>query len=169
MGRVIPEWVRKARKGTAKGAGFKHGFRSGLEVSLGAQIEAMTSEPPVYETFKLPYMVPEKRHHYTPDFLLPNGILVEAKGIFDSTDRAKHLFVKAQFPGLDIRFVFTRSNAPIGPGSKTTLADWCRRYGYHFADKLIPASWFTEKGPDMDPRELIRQGPYGYVHKEHRP
>lgn len=165
MARVVPEWVRKAKQGTTgKRAGFKHGFRSGDEVRVGEQIEAH-SMPVVYETFKLPYMVPEKRHFYTPDFLLPNGILVEVKGIFDSTDRAKHLFVKAQFPGLDIRFVFTRSKAPIGPGSKTTLADWCRKYGYQFADKLIPESWFHEQGPDQDPRDLTKEGPYGYAHR----
>ncbi len=108
-------------------------------------------------------MVPETRHHYTPDFLLPNGILVEAKGIFDSTDRAKHLLVKSQFPGLDIRFVFTRSAASIGNGSKTTLAMWCQKYGYKFSDKLIPPSWFQEVGPEQDPIELIKEGPFGYV------
>lgn len=166
MARIIPEWVRKARKGTTgKKSGFKHGFRSGLEEKLGVQIEKATGHPPVYETFKLPYVVPEKRHFYTPDFLLPNGIIVEAKGIFDSTDRAKHLFVKAQMPDLDIRFVFTRSAAPINPGSKTTLADWCRKYGYQFADKLIPAEWFAEQGPGRDPREIIHEGPYGYAHR----
>lgn len=118
--------------------------------------------PVRFETFRLPYVVPEKRHFYTPDFLLPNMILVEAKGIFDSTDRAKHLFVKAQFPELDIRFVFTRSAAPINPGSKTTLADWCLKYGYKFADKQIPPEWFNEP-PKEDPREIIKRGPYGYV------
>lgn len=166
MGRIIPEWVRKARKGTTgKQAGLKHGFRSGLEDRIGRQIEAH-AQPVVYEMFKLPYLVPEKRHFYTPDFMLANGILVEAKGIFDSTDRAKHLFVKAQFPELDIRFVFTRSAAPINPGSSTTLAMWCAKYGYRFSDKQIPPEWFLEE-PKRDPRDIIKEGPYGYAKGVH--
>lgn len=170
VARVVPEWVRRAKQGTspsAKGVrpGFRHGFRSGLEETLGAQIEAATGEPPVFETFKLPYMVPEKRHLYTPDFKLTNGILVEAKGIFDATDRAKHLLVKAQYPALDIRFVFYNQNAKIAPGSKTTLAEWAAKYGYKFAHKRIPAEWFTEAGPAEDPLVVIGRGPYGYAHK----
>jgi hypothetical protein len=160
MARTIPDWVRRAKKGATEDdtRGFKHGFRSGLEVTLGKQIEA-TGKPVLFETFKLPYIVPEKRHFYTPDFLLPNMILIEGKGIFDSTDRAKHLFIKTQYPELDIRFVFSRSKAPIGPGSKTTLADWCLKYGYKFADKLIPAEWFDEP-PKRHPMDIIAEGPY---------
>lgn len=165
MGRVVPDWVRRAKKGTTgKAPGFRHGFRSGLEVAVGKQIEAR-GHPVLYETFKLPYLVPEKRHLYCPDFLLPNGIVVECKGIFDATDRAKHLFVKAQMPDLDIRFVFTRSKAPINPGSKTTLAMWCEKYGYRYADKMIPAEWFDEPGPGIDPRDVLKEGPYGYVNR----
>lgn len=166
MGRVIPEWVRRAKQGTTgKKQGFRHGFRSGLEVKIGEQIEA-AGHPVRFETFKLPYLVPERRHMYCPDFLLPNGVIVEAKGIFDSTDRAKHLFVKAQMPDLDIRFVFTRSKAPIGPGAKSTLADWCAKYGFLYADKLIPEAWFNEPGPERDPMDVIARGPYGYAHRK---
>jgi hypothetical protein len=159
VARLVPDWVRKAKSN--KKAGLKHGFRSGLEDRIGKQIEAH-GHLVVYETFKLPYIIPEKRHFYTPDFLLPNNILVEAKGIFDSTDRAKHLFVKNQYPELDIRFVFTRSAAPINPGSKTSLAEWCERYGYRYADKQIPPQWFLEE-PKRDPREIIKDGPYAYL------
>lgn len=165
MARVIPQWVRdRLTKGTDSGIGLKHGFRSGLE-EANAELIAAAGYPVVFETFKVPYMIPETRHTYMPDFKLPNHIIVECKGIFDSTDRAKHLFVKAQYPELDIRFVFTSSRAKINPGSKTTLADWCRKQGYLFADKRIPATWLTEPGPGEDPEEVIRRGPWGYLQK----
>lgn len=113
----------------------------------------------VFESFKVPYLIPEKLHKYTPDFLLANGIIVEGKGIFDAQDRAKHLLIQAQHPELDIRFVFSRSKAPITPGSKTTLADWCRKFGFKFSDKEIPASWFTEPGPARHPHEVLMEVP----------
>src|SRR5262245_32469372 len=33
-----------------------------------------------YETVKIPYAVPARQSYYMPDFILPNGIYVEAKG-----------------------------------------------------------------------------------------
>lgn len=162
MGRVVPEWVRRAKKGTTgKKEGFKHGFRSGLEVNIGKDIEAH-GMPVLFETFPVPYVVPQQTRRYTPDFLLANNIIIEGKGIFDATDRAKHLFIKAQYPELDIRFVFTRSKASINPGSKTTLADWCLKYGYKFSDKVIPPEWFLEPA-GRHPSEIIKEGPFGYV------
>lgn len=80
--------------------------------------------------------------------MLPNGIIIEAKGIFDATDRAKHLLIKAQYPHLDIRFVFSNAKAKIYKGSKTTLAAWCEKNGYQYATKEIPAKWFKEKPKD---------------------
>lgn len=161
--RTVPEWVKKAKRNQA--AGLKHGFRSGLEVKLGQQIQAATGKPPKYEVFKIPYMVPETRHHYTPDFPLPNGIVIEGKGIFDSTDRAKHLFVQAQYPELDIRFVFSNAQAKINKGSKTTYAMWCEAHGIKWAHKEIPSEWFKEKGPKRSPQAVIADGPYGYANK----
>jgi hypothetical protein len=160
VSRIVPEWVTRANRN--KSAGLKHGFRSGLEEKIGKQIEQQGQEV-LFETFKVPYVVPQETRRYTPDFLLRNGIIIEGKGIFDATDRAKHLLIKVQYPELDIRFVFTRSLAPIGPGAKSSLADWCRKYGYQFADKLIPASWFAEAGPKKMPEEVLKAGPYGYV------
>ena len=45
-----------------------------------------------YESFKIEYEVPSRRAKYTPDFRLPNGIIVEAKGLWDAADRAPQLF-----------------------------------------------------------------------------
>lgn len=94
-----------------------------------------------YETTKIKYVVPESLHTYTPDFVLPNSIIVETKGRFVVADRKKHLLIQKQHPTLDIRFVFSNSKAKISKGSKTSYADWCDKYGFLYADKLIPEEW----------------------------
>lgn len=165
MGRVVPSWVRKAKSQASDARGLREGYRSGLEEKLAKQIEA-AGVPVVFEQHKIPYVVPEKEHKYTADFLLPNGIWIEGKGIFDAQDRAKHLYIKAQYPGLDIRFVFSRIKQPITPGSKTTVADWCEKYGYRYAEKVIPAAWFTEPGPTVHPFDVIKAGPFGFARKK---
>lgn len=87
---------------------------------------------------------------YTPDFILPNGIIAEVKAYLDVEDRMKHLFIKSQHPGLDIRFVFSRSASPLWKSAKSTCSDWCRKNGFQFADKIIPQSWIDE--PASEPR-----------------
>lgn len=97
-----------------------------------------------YEEKAIEYTTPPKKHRYTPDFILSNGIIVETKGRFLSSDRAKHLLVKQQHPSLDIRFVFSNSRAKIGKRSKTSYADWCDKQGFPYADKEIPDEWLSE-------------------------
>jgi hypothetical protein len=122
--------------------GIKYGYRSGLEGKVSAQLtEAGVSFE--YETFKIEYEVQETRK-YTPDFRLPNGIIVETKGRFVSDDRKKHLLIQRQHPFLDIRFVFSNSKAKLNKGAKSTYADWCQKHGFLYADKLIPEEWWNE-------------------------
>jgi hypothetical protein len=121
------------------------GYKSGLEAKIAQQIEAVTGKPAQYETQTIEWNKPARIHRYRPDFTLPNGIIIEGKGIFEAADREKHLLLKDQRPDLDIRFVFSRSEAPIYPKSPTTVSDWCRKFGFKFAEKLIPISWFKEK------------------------
>jgi len=78
--------------------GIKHGYRSGLEVKVAKQLEEAGVKAE-YETTKIKYRVEEDRT-YTPDFVLPNGIVVETKGRFVLEDRKKHLLVKSQHPHL---------------------------------------------------------------------
>jgi len=122
--------------------GIKHGYRSGLEDRISEQLKSL-GVPFKYEEFKIKYEVNEIRT-YTPDFELPNGIIVESKGRFVAADRKKHLLVQRQFPKLDIRFVFSNSKGKISKGSKTSYADWCDKHGYIYADKLIPEEWIKE-------------------------
>ena len=157
---VSRPWWENVNKGS-KAAGLRLGFRSGLE-SSNAQLLEREKVPVIYEQFKLRYVVPQSFHTYTPDFMLPNGIIVETKGIWDAKDRAKMLLVRAQYPDLDIRMVFTRSKAPIAPGSKTTMAAFCIKHGIVYADKLIPLDWLKEKGPTVSPDDALKRGPRGY-------
>lgn len=124
-----------------------NGHRSGLEDKIAQQIKNH-GESEVYEKTEIKYVIPESQHTYTPDFVLSNGIIVEAKGIFDSDDRKKHLLIKKQFPHLDIRFVFSSLTTKICKGSNTTVAKWCEKYGYKYASKFIPDSWFREEKKD---------------------
>ena len=128
------------RKYTAKQTGRKHGWRSGLEERVGQQLKSKGIAY-TYEEKVIQYVVPARKAKYTPDFVLPNGIIVETKGRFVVADRQKHLFVKAQHPELDIRFVFSNSKAKISKASKTTYADWCEQHGFKYADKEIPNEW----------------------------
>lgn len=97
-----------------------------------------------YETTRVTYTKPETSHKYTPDFVLPNGIIVESKGRFLTADRQKHLLIKQQHPHLDIRFVFSRSKERISKTSNTTYAAWCMKFGFAYADKDVPDAWLTE-------------------------
>jgi hypothetical protein len=120
------------------------GYRSGLEETVGKQLEDAGIKAE-YETLKIRYSKPAKQHCYTPDWSLPNGIIIETKGRFLTADRQKHLLIKQQYPKLDIRFVFSNSNAKLSKVSKTRYADWCIKNGFMYADKLIPKAWLEEK------------------------
>lgn len=120
------------------------GYRSGLEEKVAAQLKAAGHPVDVYESLTLKYTKPSKPSRYTPDWPLRNFIIVETKGRFVTADRQKHLAIKAEHPGLDIRFVFSNSNARIGKKSQTTYGMWADRYGFKYADKLIPQAWLNE-------------------------
>jgi hypothetical protein len=119
------------------------GFRSGLEVKIAKQLDdAGVSYQ--YEMFKLQYHIPARFSLYTPDFILANGIVCEAKGEFTSQDRKKHKLINAQYPDLDVRILFSNPNQTIGKKSKTTYAQWCDGVGIPWAGREIPQEWIDE-------------------------
>jgi hypothetical protein len=128
---------------TAKQVAAKYGFRSGLEERVAEQLDKAGIEY-TYEQVKLNYIKPASKHVYTPDFVLSNGIVIETKGRFLLADRQKHILVKKHNPTLDIRFVFSNSNARISKTSTTTYAQWCIKNGFKYADKMIPKEWLDE-------------------------
>lgn len=129
---------------TAKQVAAKYGFRSGLEERIAEQLDKAGVEY-TYEKLKLDYVKPASKHVYTPDFVLSNGIIIETKGRFLLADRQKHILVKRHNPTLDIRFVFSNSNARISKTSATTYAQWCIKNGFKYSDKTIPEEWFNER------------------------
>lgn len=129
-------------------------YRSGLEETLAGQLES-SGVPVVFEQYVVPYVIPESTHTYCPDFVLPNGIIIEGKGIFDADDRKKHVLIREQHPELDIRFVFSSSRAKLYKGSPTTYAAWCDKNGFKYADKSIPQAWLKES-PKENPLGSLR-------------
>jgi len=123
--------------GTAK----RSDFRSGLEYRVACQLEDL-GVAYEYEQLKVKYQ--RRESTYTPDFELPNGIIIEAKGRFKSEDRSKHLRIKEQHPELDIRFVFSNSSNKLNKNSNTTYAGWCEKHGFKWSDKVIPVEWLNE-------------------------
>lgn len=123
-------------------AALKAGYRSGFEDETAAYLRSKGVKF-TYEQERIEW-VDMKVRHYTPDFILANGIIIETKGRFVSNDRRKHVEIKKQHPELDIRFVFQNSRAKIYKGAKSTYGDWCKRHGFIYADKVIPDDWLEE-------------------------
>lgn len=129
-------------------------YRSGLEAKNQEWLEKNGIKAE-YETHYIPYTVPQSDHKYTPDFILPNGIVVETKGLFDADDRKKHMLVREQHPEVDIRFVFSSSRSKLYKGSPTSYATWCEKNGFQYADKFIPVEWLKEKTKSLPSGILI--------------
>lgn len=137
---------RQTWRNNPRARGLREGYRSGLE-ELNAKHLTANKVPFVFEKVKIKYIIPATERTYSLDFeLLDNGIMVETKGKFEATDRAKHLYIKLQHPDLDIRFVFQRPNEKISKGSATTYADWAEKHGFKWASKVIPLAWAREPG-----------------------
>jgi len=124
--------------------GLKHGFRSGLEDKIAKDLKAKDVAY-AYEETIINYDKPASKHKYHPDFTFSHlPFILETKGRFLTADRQKHLLIKEQHPHLDIRFLFSNSKTRLSKISKTTYADWCRKHGFKFADKVIPEAWLKE-------------------------
>ena len=135
--------VSRKKKTSTSNPALKYGYRSGLEEKTAADLKARGVHAP-FEPFKIVYSKPETNHTYTPDFELPNGIIIETKGRLVIDDRKKHILIKKQRPELDIRFVFQRASNPIRKGSKTTYSMWAEKEGFKWAEKTIPQEWIDE-------------------------
>jgi hypothetical protein len=131
------------------------GYRSGLEELIAGQL-AGAGVPVQYEMFTMKYIIPERLARYTPDFILPNGIVIETKGRFVTEDRKKHKLIREQFPDLDVRIVFSNPNNTIGKKSKTSYGMWCERVGIPFAKRVVPPDWIKEPVSEAKLHEVRR-------------
>ena len=123
---------------------YKHEYKSNSEYEAAQQLHKLKIAFE-YEKDTLPYEWREDKK-YTPDFFLPNGVVLEVKGRFMAEDRKKHLFIRSQYPDLDIRFVFDTPYRKLYKGGKMTYADWCNKYGYQFCklNEGIPQEWLDK-------------------------
>lgn len=97
-----------------------------------------------YETESYEYTL-----NYKPDFILPNGIIIEAKGYLRPEDKRKMLAVKRSNPDLDIRFLF--QNAFNFATKKMTYSAWAEKHGFgwhHSPKGIVPSKWINEKKDD---------------------
>jgi len=134
-------------------AAMKHGYRSGLEIKVKDYLKEHKVKFK-YEAIKIEWEDLMYRT-YTPDFVLPNGLIIEVKGLFTASDRRKHVAIKKQHPNLDIRFVFESSKRKLSKGAKSTYATWCEKNKFLYADRIVPEDWLKEKGIDNHPDLVV--------------
>ena len=129
-------WAKKAYADLKKKKDTK--FRSGLEEKV-ADLLSELGVSYEYESKKISYVI---QHHYTPDFVLPNHVILECKGYWDAAERRKIKEVKKDNPDLDLRMVFQSPFNTISKKSKTTYAKWCEKLDIPWTSfHNIPLDW----------------------------
>jgi hypothetical protein len=78
------------------------------------------------------------RRSYTPDFFLPNGVIIEAKGRYTPKDRK--ISIAMRDADIDVKMVFQYDNR-LSRKSKTRYSDWCEKHGIDYAVRQIPEEW----------------------------
>ena len=109
-------------------------YKGGLELSIAMKLHTIKAKFE-YETIKIQWQDLCYRT-YKPDFILDNGIIIEAKGHFTAAHRRKHVEVKNK----------------LYKGSNTTYAKWCIEQGFLYHDRIIPEAWLKEKGKNKHPK-----------------
>ena len=134
-------WIQRSKKKKPRNprVSASNPYRSRFEERLALTLKGVGA-PFDYETLKLKYT---RECVYTPDFILPNGVIIEAKGYWLPADRTKHLRVRECNPEMDIRFCFQNAHNTLNKKSKTTYGDWCDKHGFLWAHKTIPKEWIT--------------------------
>jgi len=132
MIQIQPLWNLKKRMRTSKG------FRNQFEERLGSFLDDRRIAYE-YETLILGYTLEGK---YKPDFILPNGIIIEAKGFFRTHAQRALRAVQKAHPELDIRLVFYNQNQKV-QGSNLKCYEWAVKYKFKFSNGSIPEEWIT--------------------------
>jgi len=130
--------ARSAKRRQARAKGLRSGFE--YDVYKAAKEKGYDIRS-YYETHVIEWVPKTKK--YCPDFVLPNGIIIEVKGRLTTADRQKHLAVKEQYPDLDVRFIFQFDNK-LATNSATRYSDWCDKHGFMYAFKEIPIEWLSK-------------------------
>lgn len=114
------------------------GPRNAFERRLNEQLKRSNVKF-TYEKTRLPYQIDA---WYLPDWVLENGIVLEAKGYIDRETKRKMTSVKKCYPDLDIRFILYDAYKKIS-GTKQLHWEWCEKNGFPWAHETIPESWLT--------------------------
>ncbi len=117
---------------------FKSKFECSVYNTARASRKKLTYEP---KEALIDYTI---AFRYQPDFILPNGVIIETKGRLDVWDRRKMVAVKTQNPQLDIRFVFQKASMKLSRNGKT-YGEWAEAYGFPWAEGCIPIEWWEGK------------------------
>lgn len=145
------------------------GRRSGYEDEVFNFLDSTRAKEVQYETFLIPYTIPETKANYKPDYLVlkknkkdltnpENYIMLEVKGRLTLADRKKMKLVKKSNPELDIRFVFQSDNYLTSltprqkklkkekiPFKKDRYSDWAEKLGFKWCiGPEIPKEWIKE-------------------------
>lgn len=80
---------------------------------------------------------------YTPDFRLPNGTWIEAKGKLTGANRRRLVAWKAYFPEETLRIVFMADNK-LSKGAKSRYSQWAEKAGFEYCVGFskIPQEWY---------------------------
>lgn len=124
-------------------AAQREGYRSAFEKEIADQAKKDGIKIEYEPEDSVIEWVP-KTKKYLPDFVLKNGIVIEAKGRLTQQDRTKLLAVKEQYPEIDLRLVFMYDNK-LSRESPTRYSEWAEKHGFKYAMKRIPKEWAKEK------------------------
>ena len=135
------------RKAPGRAEARKHaalcGMRSMGEVYCASDLDARGKKYE-YEARRLTYQYDPQT--YTPDFVLPNGVIVEFKGKMVGETRKKLLAIRRCNPNLTIGIVFQKANNKLStrPNSKRYW-EWAEASGFLYSESFIPDAWFNIK------------------------
>ena len=132
----------------------KEGYRSNFEKEVAAKLKEDGAKGVRYEAPEGRIKYTQKVSTYTPDFILPNGIIVETKGRLTVHDRSKHKLIKEQHPDIDIRFVFQYDHF-LYKGSKTRYSEWAEKHGFKWAIRYVPKKWLKEPMTQVFNKESV--------------
>lgn len=136
-------------------------MRSKFEETIGKALDKLKGVKWWYEPLRIPYKYTTTRY-YIPDFVIYKGklkrprkpltldklkdtILIEAKGWFKSRDRTKMMFLKEQYPHLDIRFLFQQDNKLTKAKNSMRYSEWAEKNGFQWSvGEEVPKEWINE-------------------------
>jgi hypothetical protein len=81
-----------------------------------------------------------QRRWYTPDFFLPNGVVIEAKGHLTASNRTILKAVREDHPTLDLKLMFQSDNR-ISRSSETRYTEWASKQNIDWAIREVPEKW----------------------------